>query len=112
MREMKNSGIEWIGEIPKDWEITRLKYILQEPMKYGATEKGIDFDENLPRYIRITDIESDGKLKKEGKLSLGKEIAKNFLLEDETILFARSGGTVGKTKVSSILCKRSCKCFA
>ena len=20
MREMKDSGIEWIGEIPKDWE--------------------------------------------------------------------------------------------
>ncbi|MDX9799459.1 MAG: hypothetical protein RBT05_11455, partial [Bacteroidales bacterium] len=24
---MKDSGIEWIGEIPKDWEIHRLKYI-------------------------------------------------------------------------------------
>lgn len=27
MREMKDSGIEWIGEIPKGWEIIRLKYI-------------------------------------------------------------------------------------
>ena len=25
--EMKDSGIEWIGEIPKDWEITRIKNI-------------------------------------------------------------------------------------
>lgn len=24
-RAMKNSGIEWIGEIPKDWEVCRLK---------------------------------------------------------------------------------------
>lgn len=24
MREMKDSGIEWIGEIPKDWEITKI----------------------------------------------------------------------------------------
>lgn len=24
MREMKDSGIEWIGEIPKDWKITRV----------------------------------------------------------------------------------------
>ena len=24
-REMKDSGVEWIGEIPKDWEIKRLK---------------------------------------------------------------------------------------
>lgn len=30
MREMKNSGIEWIGEIPVDWEIKRLKAVLKE----------------------------------------------------------------------------------
>lgn len=24
MREMKDSGIEWIGELPKDWEITKI----------------------------------------------------------------------------------------
>ena len=27
MRKMKDSGIEWIGEIPEGWEITRLKYL-------------------------------------------------------------------------------------
>ncbi|MBP3474959.1 MAG: restriction endonuclease subunit S [Lachnospiraceae bacterium] len=26
-REMKDSGIEWIGEIPKNWDIKRLKYL-------------------------------------------------------------------------------------
>lgn len=25
--EMKDSGIEWIGEIPKDWEIIKLRYL-------------------------------------------------------------------------------------
>ena len=30
MREMKDSGIEWIGEIPGDWEIKKLKYIFSE----------------------------------------------------------------------------------
>ncbi|MCC2717936.1 restriction endonuclease subunit S [Finegoldia magna] len=25
-RKMKDSGIEWIGEIPEDWEISKLKY--------------------------------------------------------------------------------------
>ena len=24
-RRMKDSGIEWIGEIPKDWEIVKVK---------------------------------------------------------------------------------------
>lgn len=27
--EMKDSGIEWIGEIPKQWEVSRIKYICQ-----------------------------------------------------------------------------------
>ena len=27
MREMKDSGIEWIGQIPKDWAVKNLKYI-------------------------------------------------------------------------------------
>lgn len=30
MKEMKDSGIEWIGEIPKNWEIHRLKSVLCE----------------------------------------------------------------------------------
>lgn len=27
--EMKDSGIEWIGEIPREWEVAKLKYIAQ-----------------------------------------------------------------------------------
>lgn len=30
MRKMKDSGIEWIGEIPEGWEVKRLGAILQE----------------------------------------------------------------------------------
>lgn len=96
MREMKDSGFEWIGKIPKDWIISKLKYELLEPMKYGASETGIDYDEKLYRYIRITDITSDGKLKHEGKLSLSESQAKDYVLLNNTVLFARSGGTVGK----------------
>lgn len=27
MREMKDSGIEWIGKIPKEWGIVKFKYL-------------------------------------------------------------------------------------
>ena len=97
MPEMKDSGIEWIGEIPKEWSISKLKYELSEPMKYGASETGIDYAEDLYRYIRITDITTDGKLKDEGKLSLSESQAKGYILKNDTVLFARSGGTVGKS---------------
>ncbi len=32
-REMKDSGIEWIGEIPEDWKVERLQWHLQEVNK-------------------------------------------------------------------------------
>lgn len=95
--EMKDSGIEWIGEIPKHWEIIRLKYGLTEKMKYGASEEGVEFSETLPRYIRITDIDQNGNLKSTGKQSLPENKSVGYILEDNTVLFARSGATVGKT---------------
>ncbi len=97
MREMKDSGIEWIGEIPQDWVITRLKYLISSPLQYGASETGVEYDEKLPRYIRITDITLDNQLKEENKLSLPYTIAQPYLLKDNDILFARSGATVGKS---------------
>ena len=97
MRDMKDSGIDWIGEIPEDWNISRFKYLLSMPMQYGATESGIEYEESLPRYIRITDITLDGKLKQENKLSLSEDAARKYILKDNALLFARSGASVGKT---------------
>ena len=96
-QEMKDSGVECIGKIPTTYSICKLKYLLKNPLKYGANESGIPYSDSLPRYIRITDITPDGNLKCTGKLSLSEESAKDYILEDGDILFARSGATVGKT---------------
>ena len=29
MRKMKDSGIEWIGEIPESWDVSKLLYFLR-----------------------------------------------------------------------------------
>lgn len=96
-RPMKDSGIDWIGNIAYGFEIRPLKYCLSQALKYGANESGVPYDELLPRYIRITDITTDGKLKSNGKLSLLEEQAKDYLLKEGDVLFARSGASVGKT---------------
>lgn len=95
--KMKDSGIEWLGEIPEHWEVWRLKYLINGKLKYGANESGGDFVENHPRYIRITDFDKSGKLRDETFCSLNPELAVPYLLKEGDILFARSGGTVGKT---------------
>lgn len=96
-REMKDSGIEWIGKIPKNYSVYRLKHLLKRALDYGANSSGVEYSNHLPRYIRITDIAADGKLKNDGALSLELEDASPYILEDGDILFARSGATVGKS---------------
>jgi len=94
---MKDSGVEWLGKIPAHWEAFRMKFLVKEPLKYGANEAAESLDVDLPRYVRITDISEDGLLQEETFRSLPFEIAAPYLLEEGDILFARSGATVGKT---------------
>lgn len=94
---MKDSGVEWIGEINTNYIIHPLKFLLREPMMYGANESG-DKTRNYYRFIRITDIDSDGKLKHtEENQYLNKKVGAPYELENGDVLFARSGGTVGKS---------------
>ena len=98
---MKDSGIEWIGEIPEGWRIKPLKWIVKSPLQYGANESGVIYDENLPRYVRITDISNNQLREDIQKQSLTESQANGYILENNDILFARSGGTVGKSFIYS-----------
>lgn len=94
---MKDSGVEWLGQLPAHWEVRRLKFLLAAPLKYGANEAAELDDPDLPRYVRITDInESDG-LRDDTFKSLPVDVAKEYLLREGDLLFARSGATAGKT---------------
>ena len=35
MRHYKDSGIVWIGKIPEDWKLSRLKFVLRSPIESG-----------------------------------------------------------------------------
>ena len=94
---MKDSGVEWLGEIPAHWQVKRLKHLLRAPLQYGANEPSNHIDPDSPRYIRITDIREDGTLWDDTFRSIPQETAKPYLLAEGDLLFARSGATVGKT---------------
>ena len=94
---MRDSGIPWLGDVPKHWEVRRLKFAAIEPLQYGANESAECEDTNFPRYIRITDVKEDGSLHSDTFRSLLPEVAEPFLLADGDILLARSGATVGKS---------------
>lgn len=94
---MKNSGDDFIGDIPEHWETRRLKFLTQGSLKYGANEAAESTDRDSPRYIRITDVKSDGTLHDHTFRSLDEETALPYLLKEGDILLARSGATVGKS---------------
>ena len=94
---MKDSGVEWLGEIPEHWEVKRLKHLLRGSLQYGANEPSSHIDHDSPRYIRITDIREDGTLWDDTFRSIPHETAKPYILSEGDLLFARSGATVGKT---------------
>ena len=55
-RELKDSGIEWVGEIPADWEVSRLKSIAKDFSKgSGITKEDIVITGDTPcvRYGEI-----------------------------------------------------------
>jgi len=59
MAKMKNSGIEWIGEIPEDWNFTKLGRI-SEIITDGTHQTPNYIEEGYP-FISIKDI-SSGKI--------------------------------------------------
>jgi len=102
--EMKESGIEWIGKIPKNWVVTKLKYLCPKGVQYGLNIESESYTDVGIRFLRITDINSDGTLKRNDGVFLPVEnVPKEYLIKKNDILFSRSGGTVGKsTRINSI----------
>ena len=94
----KPTGIPWLPEVPEGWEVVSLGRLIDEPLSYGASETGeVENAPGFVRYIRITDITLDGKLKHDGCKYLAREKAEGVMLEKGDVLFARSGATVGKS---------------
>jgi type I restriction enzyme S subunit len=54
--EMKDSGIEWLGEIPEHWELKRMKYLCDVTTGGKDTENRED-DGEYPFFVRSQTIE-------------------------------------------------------
>ncbi len=95
--KMKDSGVEWLGEVPEHWVVSRLRHNIDGPLSYGANEAAESDEPNDPRFIRITDLHEDGTLREDTFKSLSWNVAQPYLLSDGDVLLARSGATVGKS---------------
>lgn len=52
--QMKNSGIEWLGEVPTHWDVVPLKYLVRTSK--GVAFKSSDFTEDGVGVVKASDI--------------------------------------------------------
>lgn len=91
---MKESGIHWIGKIPQNWGLIRLKDTATFINGYAFDSDSFHPDEGIP-VIRIGDISSSIDYEKCLKHE-DAEFLHSYLIQDGDILIAMSG-YVGKT---------------
>ena len=94
--EMKDSGIEWIGKIPANWEIKRTKYLASSISKgNGITKEDVNSDGNI-QCIRYGEIYSKYKncfLNAISATNLNKISSPKHIFKGD-ILFAGTGELV------------------
>ena len=82
------------NKLPNDWKEVELKDVCLNSGQYGSGASAMEYSKDKPRYVRITDIDELGNLKKDSLVSPNK-IENDYFLEEGDLLFARSV-SVGK----------------
>ena len=98
MRVYKSSGIEYLGEIPKHWEICKLNKISYFINGYAFESSHFDYSFSIP-VIRIGDIQNDKIIYHTCLMTKEQENLKNFMIYRGDIVIALSGATTGKFAV-------------
>ena len=65
--------------------------------KYGIAAPAVPRNNNLPTYLRITDINDDGTVNKGSLCSVEDENSKNYILKENDIVFDRNGNSTGRS---------------
>lgn len=90
-----------IGKIPITWDILSLSEISIGGASYGIGAAAVAYNDYLPRYLRISDIDDNYALSNLDKKSVDNIASSDYVLEYGDIVFARTGNTTGKSYVYS-----------
>ncbi|MFL0122477.1 restriction endonuclease subunit S [Tenacibaculum maritimum] len=91
---LKDSGIEWLGEIPEHWEVSRLDY-LSEIIDPQPDHRAPKMDLNGLPYLGIRDIKDDGTINVNTarivELAAIEKQERSFTIEEGDIVFGKVG---------------------
>ena len=95
--EMKDSGVEWIGDIPSHWEESQFKFYIK--LRHGYQFRDGDFTDEGIKIVKITQLDKGGFLNLSKCSTIDKERLNDFeniLIYKNDILMCLTGGTIGK----------------
>ncbi len=87
----KDSGVQWLGEIPSHWNTMAVRRILEEHRQGYYTNE--PYIEDGVKLARITDIQSTSEMGLDNSPRVENKVElKEFFLQENDFLFARTGG--------------------
>ena len=95
--EMKDSGVEWIGMIPKHWVTKRLKFVSNN---FDGTHYSPETKENGKPYVTAADIRGKGidyaSTKKISQKDYDRLVEQGCKIENNDVLLVKDGATTGR----------------
>lgn len=92
---MKDSGVEWIGEIPEHWNVAKARRIITSTQN-GMTRR--DLTESKGQIVlKLKNISADGSLDYSyiNRIALSEKELETYALKDGDFLFVRVNGSKG-----------------
>ena len=104
-RPMKDSGIEWIGDIPESWEVSSVRYIGQ--LQNGISKGGEFFGKGFP-FVSYGDVYKNYELPHSvsGLIDTTEDERATYSVKYGDIFFTRTSETIEEVGFSCV-CKRS-----
>ncbi len=104
VRNYKDSGIEWIGDVPEEWEVRKIKY-LSQVVRGGSPRPAGDsryYGGNIP-FMKVADITKDDKMYVDSCEFSIKEagLSNTRMINPKTLLLTNSGATLGVPKINT-----------
>jgi len=93
----KDSGVEWIGEIPEHWKESQFKNFIK--LRHGFQFRENDFTDFGIKIVKITQLHKDGFLDISNCSTIDEtriDSFKDIIIEENDILMCLTGGTIGK----------------
>ena len=103
-RPMKDSGIDWIGQIPKEWDVVALRYLGQ---CQNGISKGAEFFGSGYPFVSYSDVYKNIELPKsvDGLVQSTDEERERYSVKRGDIFFTRTSETIEEIGFTSVCTK-------